>query len=87
MYSLNYDRCEHLQSMNIYVDICDKAAAVWFYDFTRSPTFLSENEGSSCVTAPRGQAVAARPRVTPLTHIVLHDQAEPSLPSEGGGFI
>lgn len=47
-------------SINIYVDICDKAAAVCFYlhlvfgdkersDFTRSPTFLSKNVNGSHV--------------------------------------
>lgn len=48
------------RSTNIYVDICDKAAAVWFYlhllfgnkersDFTHSPTFSSKNVKGSHV--------------------------------------
>lgn len=53
-------------NVNIYVDICDKAAAVWDYlhllsgdeecsDFTRSPTVpVQECERFSCLTVHRG---------------------------------
>lgn len=72
-------------NVNIYVDICDKAAAVWDYlhllsgdeecsDFTRSPTVLvQECERFSCLTVP------TMPRVTAQTDIVLHDCAETSV--------